>query len=216
VRPVHGGVAVLPRDWTAHARENGAVYRRSPVGDPRLARFLFSMAWDRGVVVPFDEVVHRYGDLAPDAERGPAPEDALLARRLEEPGAPRTGLGLDLACGVGRGVFVLAARLGRAMGIDEAVARVRRARNVATTMDPFLVPRTRRADGPRDVALDLSRLAREGTSFAVGDPARAPVVPGAFDVVVVRRAEDRDAGRRALRAGGLLVDLAAQSDVAAG
>jgi SAM-dependent methyltransferase/uncharacterized protein YbaR (Trm112 family) len=190
VRAVVGGVAVVPRDWAGHLRADGNVHRRSRVHDPRMARFLFGTASDGADVVPFEEVVERYGDLAPEAARPPASEDVRLEAALAE--VPAGGRGLDLGCGVGRGTFLLAARLGEAIGVDPSLARLRRARNIATTREPFLVPSP--AGGRDEVALDLARLARDGTAFAAADGDALPFADGVFDVVVLREARWPDPG----------------------
>ena len=44
VWPIVAGIAALPRDLEANLRAQGSVYRRTPVNDPRLARFLLGRA----------------------------------------------------------------------------------------------------------------------------------------------------------------------------
>ncbi len=229
-RLVLGGVAVLPADLTAHLRAHGNVYRRTPIADPRMVRFVLGQVWEGGDVVPFDEVVRRYGDLA-SAECAPAEcapaegaptalaeEDAALVRLLATPPA-RKGRGLDIGTGVGRGTFVLTERLGEAIGVDRSVARVRRARNVATTSEPFTVPArwSERGGAPRvkEIPLALERLSRQGAAFAAVDAERLPFADRAFDVVVLRDGDGvgpwpdpaaavREA-RRVIASGGLLI-----------
>jgi SAM-dependent methyltransferase len=199
---VLGGVAIVPADLTAHLRAHGNVYRRTPIADPRMVRFVLGQAWEGGDVVPFAEVVRRYGDLAaPAGEPGaaaPASEDAALLRLLAAH-APERGRGLDVGTGVGRGTFLLAARLGLALGLDRSVARVRRARNLATTNEPFTVP-GHGAPGGRDVPLDLSRLERQGVAFAAGDAEVLPVADASMDVVVLRAADGMGPWDEPLRA----------------
>ena len=223
VHPIVGGVAVLARDVPRHLRTHGNVYRRVPIADPRLTRFVLGNA--RGGVdhVPFDEVVAHYADLLPPesgrAPAAPAPIDAALDDALRA--LPSRGLGLDVGCGVGRGVFVLAARLDGALGLDRSIARVRRAHNVQRT-DEFLVRGD--AEGPsHEAPLDLARLRRDPVDFAVADAESLPVATGAFAVVVLRAfdgegpfADPATARREAERAtapdGVLLVERAGGFD----
>jgi uncharacterized protein YbaR (Trm112 family) len=194
VHPLLAGVAVLPPDVLRHLKEQGAVYWRTPILDPRVGRFVLGRAGRGTDVTPFEEVVRRYGDLLPPDDGSEllpmAAEDVALGRLLVEH-APASGLGLDVGCGVGRGVFVLAARLGEALGIDRSLACVRRARNVAVTREDFFLPR--RPGTRKEVAVDLSGLHREGTDFAVGDAACLPLGDAAFDVVVLRAGDGRGA-----------------------
>jgi SAM-dependent methyltransferase len=185
--PVLGGVPVLPADLRAHLGSHGNVYRRIPIADPRLTRFVLGQARGGSDVVPFAEVVARYGDLLPPDD-GPARRlaatDAALAGALDRLGAAR-GPALDVGCGVGRSTFLLAERFGEAVGIDRSMARVRRARNVQSAFEFHLPP----GDGPKEVPIDLSRLARERADFAVADAAALPFAAGTFGVVVVRDAD---------------------------
>jgi hypothetical protein len=190
VRVVAAGSAVLPRDVTAHLREQGGVYRRTPLADPRIVRFVLGQAGSGVDVVPFAEVLARYGDLALGADgralREPAPEDAGLAAHVGAlEGRPRRAL--DLGTGVGRGAFVLAAVCEAVLGVDRSAGRVRRARNVAVTEEPFRVPTP---DGT-EVDVDLVRLARGGADFAVADPESLPLADASFDLVVDRGADGR-------------------------
>lgn len=217
VRPVLGGSAILPTDLRAHFREQGSVYHRTPMADPRVTRFVLAALGGGADAVPYEEVAAHYGDLAhePAARRPRAPEDegldVLLTRLALDPRPVRA---LDLGSGVGRGVFVLAAHGCEALGIDRSAARVRRARNLAVTREGFLL---RAPDAPhRDVALDLDRLVRHGVDFAVADPGRLPLADAAFDLVVLRGGDGLgpwpDAARvaaearRVLRPGGTLVE----------
>jgi SAM-dependent methyltransferase len=221
--PVLGGVAVLPPDLRAHLGSHGNVYRRIPIADPRLTRFVLGQARGGSDVVPFEEVVGRYGDLLPP-EAGPAremaPADRALARALEGPEGVAAlpegrGTALDVGCGVGRGAFLLAGRLGEAVGVDRSVARVRRARNVQSALEFHLPP----GDGPKEVPIDLARLARDGVDFAVADAARLPFAAETFDVVVVREGDGEGPfpdpaavlaeARRVARAGGVVLTLGA-------
>lgn len=184
VRFVAGGSAVLARNLVEHLRQQGGVYRRTPLADPRIVRFVLGSAGAGVDVVPFDEVLARYGDLAPAPDgsplRGPAPQDARLAELLAAQ-VGRPGRALDLGTGVGRGAFVLAAACGAVLGVDRSAARVRRARNVAVTQEPFRVPTP---DGT-EVNVDLAQLAR-GADFAVADPEALPLADGSLDLVVDR------------------------------
>lgn len=191
VRPVLGGIPVLPRDLDAHLRAFGEVYGRAKVSDSRVGRFVLSRS-GRGAhdAVPFDEVVRRYADLLPPGTLPePAPlaeEDAALARLLAEHSLPGAQTGLDVGCGVGRGVFVLLGYLPRALGTDRSFARVRRARSLAVTESDFLLPVPTPGNRRREVALELDRLDRAGADFAVADPEALPFATGVADVVVLR------------------------------
>lgn len=181
--PVLGGSAILPADLGAHLRAQGGVYRRVPVADPRVTRFVLAGLGSGSDRVPFEEVSAHYGDLVDDPRgaRPPDPRDAALAALLGGlAAAPRRAL--DLGTGVGRGAFLLAAHGAQALGVDRSAARVRRARNLAVTEEPFYVGAP--DDPHREVALDLARLARAGVDFAVADPRRLPCADGAFDLLV--------------------------------
>jgi hypothetical protein len=213
--PLLGGIAVLSRDVPRHLRTHGNVYRRVPIADPRVTRYVLGNARDGVDHVPFEEVVARYADLVVPvpgrAPAAPAPVDAALDDALRA--LPARGFGLDVGCGVGRGVFVLAGRLDGALGLDRSVARVRRAHNVQRT-DEFRVRGAGDAAGDES-PLDLSRLRRDAVDFAVADPEALPVATGAFDVVVLRARDGegtladaagaRREAERALAPGGTLL-----------
>lgn len=226
-RPLFAGVPVLVADLAAHKAAHGNVYRRVPVADPRMTRFVLGGAGRGGDVIPFDEVVLRYGDLLPSEGDAPprplAPPDAALVAALarHRPNGPA----LEVGCGVGRGVFVLAGFVGDATGVDRSIARVRRARNVATT-PAFHLPSQ---PGARvETPIDLARLARDRVDFVVADPSPLPFRRGVFGVVVLR-AHDGDGpfagpaadaarreARRVLAPGGLLlVEAAVGGDLSA-
>jgi hypothetical protein len=205
VRPVVQGIAVVPRDVDGHLAARGNVYRRAVVHEPRLARFLLSRVGSGADVVPFEEVVARYGDLA--LPPGPAdPSDVALDAALRE--AEAEGPALEVGCGVGRATFRLAARCGDAVGVDRSDARVRRARHVQTAGE-FLLP----AEGA-EVPLDLARLARADADFVVADPEALPFARGAFATVVLQAGDGIGAwadpsavlreGERVLAPGGRL------------
>ena len=179
VHPVVGGVAVLARDVPRHLRTHGNVYRRVPIADPRVVRFVLGNARGGSDHVPFDEVVAHYADLLPPSPgrvpAAPAPIDAALDDALRD--LPPHGLGLDVGCGVGRGVFVLAGRLDGALGLDRSVARVRRAHNVQRT-DEFNV-RGASESSAEESPLDLARLRRDPVDFAVADAESLPGATGA-------------------------------------
>jgi SAM-dependent methyltransferase len=215
--PVLGGVPVLPADLRAHLASHGNVYRRVPIADPRLTRFVLGQARGGGDVVPFAEVALRYGDLLPAAARashGLAAADAALARAIEGHAVP-AGPALDVGCGVGRSTFLLAERFGEAVGIDRSVARVRRARNVQSAGE-FHLPS---GSGGKEVPIDLARLARDRADFAVADATALPFAAGTFSVVVLREGDgegpfaDPDAvraeARRVAGPAGTVVSLAA-------
>ncbi len=219
VRPVMAGVAVLPRDLGAHLREQGNVYRRSPINDPRLGRFLLGQAGSGYSVVPFDEVVASYRDLAEDPPEGydtsrPA-EHVGLANLAERLHAERpTRRALVVGCGVGRAVFDLCERFDAVLGIDRSIACVRRARNVAVTVEHFFLPAPK-GSGLKEIPLDLGRLPRAGADFAVADAEALPFHDGALDLVVLRAGDlmgawrDPTAARaeaeRVLAPGGTLI-----------
>jgi SAM-dependent methyltransferase len=220
VRPVLGGSAILPKDLARHLDAQASVYRRTPLADPRVTRFVLAALGGGTDRVPFEEVTARYGDLAvlPGAPARPrAPEDDALDLLLHRrpPGTP-LHRALDVGCGVGRGTFVLAAHGAEALGVDRSAARVRRARNLAVTEEGF---RLHAPDDPgREVPLDLAVLARTAVDFAVADAESLPLASHVFDVVVLRAGDGlgpwSDAAgaaaeaRRVLRAGGLLVEPA--------
>lgn len=183
--PIVAGVAILPLDLPRHLAKQGNVYRRTPLADPRVTRYVLGMAGGGFDLVPFDEVLERYGDLLPFDPATPArplpPFEAALDDLLRARGA--RGPGLEVGTGVGRGTFLLAGRVGEAIGVDRSVARLRRARNVQTAVE-FRLPSQpgARAETP----IDLARLVRTGTDFAVADPERLPFFAGTFATVVVR------------------------------
>jgi uncharacterized protein YbaR (Trm112 family) len=190
-RFIAGGSAVLPRHLERHLREQGGVYRRTPLADPRLVRFVLARLGAGDDHVPFEEVTARYGDLAetPEAVRPAAPEDVALAAWLERRRDRRFARALDLGTGVGRGAFLLRTAAARVLGVDGSAARVRRARNLAATEEGF---RLRVPDDPkREVGLALGRLTRDGVDWSVVDPERLPCAAGAFDLVVLRAGDGR-------------------------
>ncbi len=197
VWPIVAGIGLLPRDLAACLRLQGNVWRRTPIADPRMTRFVLGgagadpTAEGTADVVPFPEVIERYGDLGPAGDappRAPAPVDAALDDVLREQRAE--GPALDVGCGVGRGTFVLAGRTGEAVGIDRSAARVRRAHNVATAEEFLLPPGGARPPGHRgERPMDLSRLERRGVDFAVADGEALPFKDGAFRTTVLRRGD---------------------------
>lgn len=218
VRFVAGGSAILPRNLGEHLRAQGSVYRRTPLADPRLVRYVLAGLGSGVDVVPFEEVTLRYGDLAAEAEarRPRAPEDETL-ETLVTSAAARAPLrrALDLGTGVGRGAFLLAAHAPSVLGLDRSAARVRRARNLAVTEEGFRLPWP--GEERREVELDLGLLTRRGVDFAVADPSHLPLAAGTFDLVVDRGGDGhgpwedapraRGEARRVLARGGLLVCL---------
>lgn len=216
VRFLAGGSAILPRDLKHHLRSQGGVYRRTPLADPRVVRFVLARLGAGEDHVPFDEVTRRYGDLALEeqARTPPAPEDAAL-EDLAARAAARAPLGraLDLGTGVGRGAFVLAGHAARVMGVDRSAARIRRARNLAVTEQGFRIP----VPGPtrREVDLALERLPRRSVDVAVVDPEHLPFQARSFDLVVWRDGDGHGAWprpelvaaevRRVVREGGVVV-----------
>jgi uncharacterized protein YbaR (Trm112 family) len=189
VRPVMAGVAILPHDLRAHLHEQGNVYRRSPINDSRLGRFLLGRAGTGYTIVPFDEVVAAYRDLARAPPPGydtsrPAADAAFatLARRVN-PG-PRAGRALVVGCGVGRAVFDLCAHFPAVLGVDRNLACVRRARNIAVTREHFFLPAPKDS-GLKELPLDFAQLPREGADFAVADAERLPLHEACCDLVAL-------------------------------
>lgn len=186
VWPLVAGVAVLPRDLRAHLRAQGNVYRRSPINDPRLARFVLGSAGTGYVVVPFDEVVAQYRDLAAEPPEGydtsPHPGHLALGTLARDLGC--AGRGAVVGAGVGRGVFTLCASLDAVLGVDRSIACVRRARNIAVTVEDFFLPAPK-GSGLKEIPLDLAALPREGADFALADPDALPLRDEAVDLVVL-------------------------------
>lgn len=217
--PVIGGSAVLVADLRAHWRAQGSVYRRIRLSDPRVTRYVLAGLGAGVDVVPFEEVTAHYGDLVEDPalarERAPEDEalDALLTTMARRRALGRT---LDLGCGVGRSTFLLAQHGADVLGVDRSAARVRRARNLAATSEPFYVGAPQ--DARREVPLALERLARATVDFAVVDPSRLPVADQALDGVLDHGGDghgawaDPEAVRaeraRVLRPGGWIVEPA--------
>ncbi len=196
VRALMAGVAVLPSDFQGFLRHQGAVIRRTPLQDPRLARFLHADAGDGYQGVDFGEIIAHYRDLVSEPPAGydtsPHTDDRdladLLARVL--PAGARARLGLLLGSGVGRAAFTLRAHCERALGIDSSLAVVRRARNIAVTQEPFFLPGPREL-GVGDLPLNLDALARQGVGFAVGEAEQLPVQRAVADLVVVASGDAR-------------------------
>lgn len=186
VWPLVAGVAVLPRDLDAHLRDQGNVYRRSPINDPRLARFLLGQAGTGYVVVPFDEVVAQYRDLAaepPEAyDTTPDPSHGALGALARDLGL--TGVGVVVGAGVGRGVFALCEVLGAVLGVDRSIACVRRARNIAVTVEAFFLPAPK-GSGMKEIPLDFAAITRAGADFALADADALPLRTGALDLAVL-------------------------------
>lgn len=186
VWPIVAGVAVLPHDLVTHLGAQGSVYRRSPINDPRLARFLLGRAGTGYVVVPFDEVVAQYRDLARDPPEGydttPDPGHVALAALAATIGAQ--GSGLVVGSGVGRGVFALGTRLEAVLGFDRSIACVRRARNIAVTVEDFFLPAPK-GSGMKEIPLDFAPLTRTAADFALADAEALPLADEAVDLLVL-------------------------------
>ncbi len=190
VWPLIAGVAVLPRDLSEHLAQQGNVYRRSPINDPRLARFLLGRAGTGYVVVPFEEVVGHYRDLASEPPEGydtsPHPEHVALRGLLAATEAG--GVGAFVGSGVGRGVFSLCEQLDAVLGIDRSIACVRRSRNIAVTVEAFFLPAPK-GSGLKEIPLDFAALTRTGADFVLGDPEALPLRDGVVDVLVLHGAD---------------------------
>lgn len=186
VWPVVAGVAVLPADLDAHLRAQGNVYRRSPMNDPRIARFLLGRAGTGYVVVPFEEVVAQYRDLARDPPAGydtsPHAQHLALAALAARLGA--SGLGAVVGAGVGRGVFALRGVLDEVLGLDRSIACVRRARNIAVTVEDFFLPAPK-GSGLKEIPLDFGPLERTGVDFALAEAEALPLRDAVLDVLVL-------------------------------
>lgn len=228
---VAAGVALLPPDLDAWIRAHGNVIARTPLIDPRVVRRLRRVAGAGHDAVPFEEVTAHYRDLVRDAPDGfdttAHPDDVALveALRARVSGRP-VGRGLVIGCGVGRLVFELRAFADTVLGLDWSLARVRRARNIAVTEGPFLLPvPTPRAPGtPKEVPIDLEALVRDGVDFVAGDGAALPLADGCCDLIVLAAGDGRgpwaDAervhaeARRVLAPGGILLDATTPDAVA--
>ncbi len=198
VRPLVAGVAVLPVDLRAHMRSHGNVYKRSPINDPRLARFLLDAAGGGHDRVAFDEVVGHYRDLAAQPPEGydttRHPDDEALRALFGHvlPAERQPMAGVIVGSGVGRAAFVLARHIETVLGLDRSIACVRRARNIAVTNEDFFLPAPRDS-GLKEIGLDLSSLVRDGVDFAVADPDALPLADDCMDVVVVMGADSKGA-----------------------
>jgi SAM-dependent methyltransferase len=222
---VLAGIGVLPEDLLVHLQSQGLAYRRIPVHDPRLARFLLAKCGTGHDIVPFDLVIAHYCDLVVEPPAGydnqPCPGDRSLALALARHAGDRPGRcwGLVVGCGVGRAVFITNEHVEWTVGVDSSVAQIRRARNIAVSQEHFFLPGPREM-GIRELRVDLSRLARERTDFFVAEAECLPILSASFDVVVVTLGDSRGPwanpgrvhkeARRVLRPGGLL--LTAQAD----
>ncbi len=214
VRPMFAGIAVLPVDLRAHLRDQGSVYLRSPVHDPRMVRFIRGQAGQGYDTVPFDEVVAHYRDLAVDPPEGYAtnthPDDVALDQRLVELLEPleggRVGSALHVGCSVARATFVLAGHADLVVGVDPRIARVRRARNIAVTVEDFFLPGPREL-GIKELKIDLGRLVRDNTDFVVADPTALPFADDTFDLVLLDLdgEAERAEAQRVLAPAGRLV-----------
>ena len=221
VWPLFAGVAVLPANLRTHLRAQGSVYWRSPAHDPRMVRFIRGQAGQGFNRVDFDDVVSHYRDLVMDPPEGyatdPHPEDIALDRLLLRLGLPNDARGLVIECGVGRGVFILSSHIGTALGCDESLAHVRRARNISVTVEHFFLPGIRGTD-IKQVPVDLGSLVREGTDFLVADPDTLPFMDAVFDVVVLDGGRPEAMrpcpaeGARVLRPDGWLIQRGPDND----
>lgn len=220
---IAAGVALLPPDLDAWIREHGNVIARTPLIDPRVVRRLRRVAGAGHDAVPFEEVTEHYRDLVRDApaevDTRPHPDDVALVDALRaRVGGDSVPYGLVIGCGAGRAVFELRAFADAVLGVDWSLARVRRARNIAVTDGPFLlpVPAPRAPGVPKEVPIDLDALVRDGVDFVAGDAAALPLASGAFHIVVLATGDGRGPwtdlervraeARRVLAPGGLLLD----------
>ncbi len=197
---VAAGVAFLPPDLDAWIRAHANVIARTPQIDPRIVRRLNRIAGGGHDVVPFEEVTAHYRDLVDDAPQGfdvsPHPDEIAVREALDAAPFERpVARALVVGCGVGRAVFALRDVAESVLGIDTSLARLRRARNIAVTTGPFLLPVPASVVaatlGPREVPIALDRLVREGVDFVAGDGSALPFVDGAFDLVVLAPGDGR-------------------------
>lgn len=210
VRVVVGGSAVLPAHLEPHLREQGGIYRRMPLADPRIVRFVLARLGSGDDSVPVDELLAAYGDLRPGVPTPPpATAQALGALAARAAAGGPLARALEVGTGAGRGAFELARHVARVLGVDRSAARIRRARNLAVTAEGFRLPGPQGTRG--EVALELERLARAGTDWAVADPQHLPLADGSVDLVALHACDGRGPleeasvaaeALRVLRAGG--------------
>ena len=213
--PVIAGVAIVPPSMAEHLRAYGNVYRRTPMRDPRMGRFVLGRVGSGVDRVPFDVVVGHYRDLAVDPPEGydtsPHPDDealgCVLTALVDEDAPP--AFALDVGCGVGRSSFVIRQHARCVLGLDASLAQVRRARNIAVTSEDFFLPGPREEGRkPTEIRLDLEALVRTGADFVAGSPDCLPIRDDAIDLVVLHDGASADGvaeARRVLASGGLLV-----------
>ena len=222
VWPVVGGLALLPPNLRTYIRRHANVIARMPIADPRLTRFVLAVQGSGFDRVNFDDVVAQYCDLAIDPPDGYRVDidDSLtalgdvLARTL--PDRPR--MGVDLGCSVGRSTFTLRMHTEHAVGMDYGLAMLRRARNIARSVEDFFLPGLPHPGGEGrgpEVKLDLDLLVREDVDFVAARAESLPFRTGSIDVCVVHAGDRRGTwkdceavlqhARRVLRRPGILI-----------
>ena len=157
------------RDLARHFATHGNVYRRTPIADPRLTRFVLAQARGGGDFVPFDEVVARYADLVPSTappSGGAARRDRRGPSRAAPPRLRSRGSGsTSAAASDGARSSSRNARARRSASIAASHASAARETSRAPASSTC-----RRPTGATEIPIDLSRLAREPSTSSSPTP----------------------------------------------